>query len=63
MLDSSAAPKGDKTPIVIVIPGLTSDSAAAVSYFFLFRYIDIIYICSLILSLKYLKKCCCVYSM
>ncbi|XP_017623342.2 uncharacterized protein LOC108467259 [Gossypium arboreum] len=29
MPDSSAAPKGDKTPIVIVIPGLTSDSAAA----------------------------------
>nr|KJB16179.1 hypothetical protein B456_002G216200 [Gossypium raimondii] len=29
MLDSSAALKGDKTPIVIVIPGLTSDSAAA----------------------------------
>ncbi|KAH1097161.1 hypothetical protein J1N35_014082 [Gossypium stocksii] len=29
MLDSSAASKGVKTPIVIVIPGLTSDSAAA----------------------------------
>ncbi|XVE67467.1 hypothetical protein DITRI_Ditri08aG0163600 [Diplodiscus trichospermus] len=29
VIDSSAALKGDKTPIVIVIPGLTSDSSAA----------------------------------
>ncbi|XP_022727343.1 phospholipase ABHD3-like isoform X2 [Durio zibethinus] len=29
MIDSSAAIKGAKTPIVIVIPGLTSDSASA----------------------------------
>ncbi|XWS55309.1 hypothetical protein CRYUN_Cryun10bG0164000 [Craigia yunnanensis] len=29
MIDSSTALKGDKTPIVIVIPGLTSDSASA----------------------------------
>ncbi|XP_007041252.2 PREDICTED: embryogenesis-associated protein EMB8 [Theobroma cacao] len=28
-IDSSAALKGDKTPIMIVIPGLTSDSASA----------------------------------
>ncbi|XVF45902.1 hypothetical protein PTKIN_Ptkin02bG0245400 [Pterospermum kingtungense] len=29
MIDSSTSIKGDKTPIVIVIPGLTSDSASA----------------------------------
>ena len=37
MIDSPTALKGGKTPIMIVIPGLTSDSASAVgSIHFLF---------------------------
>lgn len=36
MIDDSAAIKRDKTPIMIVIPGLTSDSSAAVCSFHFF---------------------------
>lgn len=46
MIDTSTGLKGDKTPIVIVIPGLTSDSTAAVS-FYLFLLIFLLILCCL----------------
>lgn len=43
---NNTIPKGDTTPIVLVIPGLTSDSDAAVSFIFNFCVFFFTHLCS-----------------